>query len=177
MAPFLYAYIIAPFATIRDKAGYIPLYEAAIAIFCLSFAQSVELSGAVWLIASKVVIGGIGVTALVMSQSLIIDFIAQWMGYAAQSRLLFLWLSLTYLPFLLLTPLQNLITALGVAYINLVLVGLVSFVTLLQIQTLRVRYELSLKQAILLYVLPIIGFLGIIIGIAVMFGSAILASF
>ena len=174
----LYAYVVNPLKALQLYGSRKPWWEAAIVLALLSLANCVQSEP--WSVSDAFLISGLtfaGLAGVLILIAGVIDFSAQIMDLNAQSLKLFQWLALSLLPMALYLPLDLVIGAMPSAFGGLFQVSrivITAGVVLLQINTIKLLYRVSIGRSVFLYCVPILVTVAVLAVVIVGFGLSLL---
>ncbi|MFC1770507.1 hypothetical protein ACFLZV_01340 [Candidatus Margulisiibacteriota bacterium] len=147
----LYSYITNPLKAISKWQDKKPFLAGLTIIFLVSLSNMVKAHNALAILVQAVFLFLFSCIFLFIFSS-VLDFTAQLSELKSQSLTLFLWLGISWIPFLL-APAFQLIFDYVPGIITLVLIVISCG---LQVITLKVLYQISTKKSILLFFTPLL---------------------
>ncbi|MGE4170586.1 MAG: hypothetical protein AB7F28_07705 [Candidatus Margulisiibacteriota bacterium] len=151
----LYRYLVAPCSTLEANGGRVPMTEGLVVVglLALSWCLTPEIGGYFTLALLSALSVGAFILIGVFIQAVTLDFVAQWMGFKAQSKALFAWFCLGLMP-LLLGGIIGVFEPFLPTLVGMIHLGLCLGVMVLQWQTLRVLYGASPGKTTVIYLFP-----------------------
>ena len=153
MFNLLYHYITSPKKTLTYHTAINPASATLLVLSLVSVSYTIHTDASLFILST--LLSFIGLTLLLVITSLVWDFTAQLLHCQAKSLTLFKWLGLSLLPTLLASPLY-LLTPIKHPYglISLLASLLPIATACLQIITIQTLYEITLKKALAIFLIP-----------------------
>ncbi len=177
---FIYRYLTHPFQTILEYDDYRPKREFFSVVALVSIAEATQLN--VYNIRGLILFSllfFVFISFFLFIQSVVTDFIAQWLKLQPQSLKLFYWFGLTLLPNVLLVP-KGVFSFLGIGFFSglsgFLALFITAFVIVLQVFTIKTLYKTSTSKGALIYLAPVLS-LCFLVFVCVMMGVLIAVFF
>lgn len=157
MLRLFHTFITDPLSVIANASeGKELRWLCVLGIVAASLAMEIFVAGSFGSLILRFLVSASMLTIFILIQSLLHDVCAQWFSGKAQSLSLFFFQGVTLLPYALLVPI-HMIGKLPVFSDIAFLLKLIIFfcVFFLQIQTLKVRYNLSFIKSLFIYISPL----------------------